>query len=275
MQIINSNSNMFWLDSLFLGKNNRIQTLEEQMNTISKLIVFSFFLLVLFFPVKVAAGCTICMLFFISLLYYYMESQIGIKEHFDVESKPNTYENRTYLDSIKTEPLVTIHNRERMIESREPILSVQHKTILPLHSYQKKIETPGNPKAYKPITPEENLFSQGNSQGKTLLEYTPNVIQRDFVMSTERPIFRRTNIDHIIDDVDNDTEDFLKYQAQIDTDYMENQMLMRDNYEQQVKTLNQLRDEHYKIAPIHTNFRVQGFGGPQFSANYLGPRGTR
>lgn len=274
MNRINSTRNTFWLDSVFLSKPTNLSSLEEQMNTISKMIVFSFFILVLYFPLKTAAAFSLCMLFTISLLYYYLDGKMAIKEGF--EEAPPTKQ-KTYLNVTNVDRIVDTQSREVYIPSRQ-MNQVQYKTILPLYSYTLQSEPvkKHHPDVLNSISPKENLFSQSQEEQdlkqkpKSFLTFTESSPQKEFKAPPDMEVFRRSNIDHLPLHQATARNDF----SEIDRIYMENQLLLRENYENQIKHLNQVRDEHYKIAPIHQNYRVQGFGGGSHVANYAGPRGN-
>lgn len=281
------NQNVYWLDSLFCHSTKYIKemhTLEGQMNSLSKLIVLSFFIMKVFLPMKIATVITISMLFITSVLYYYLSQKNSIRENFEEYQK----EKKTNL-SNSPDFIVDSRRRETYIPERSPI-PIQYKTILPLESYTSSLQQQNqtipsgpvlkqHPQTLHGIQPRENLYSQYTDRKQTsFLQFAPSIPQREsqLIMDTtttmDHPIFQRTNIDHL-DTTENLTPD--QYQEQVDQMYFQNQMLLRENYANKIKELNRVRDAHYKIAPIHTNFRVRGGGGPSFSKYYAGPRGTR
>lgn len=278
-------NNLYWLDSIFSYASRYrkdVDSLESQMNAISKLILFSFFFLKIFLPMKIASAITLAMLFITSIVYYYLVHTF----HPPMKENYEEYTKKTNLDDLNLDFYVDSSRREVFIPSR-PMNTVQYKTILPVESYSKLLQTHPNsniqskgnqhPLTKKNIQPRENLFSQSISESeqnirpRSFLKVEKPILEKKQTKLNDLEIFSRTNIDHL------NTSDLTPddYYEKVDKMYFENQLLLRQNYENQIKELNRIKDAHYEFAPIHQNFRVRGAGGPSFSQNYRGPRGSR
>lgn len=259
----------YWLDSLFLSEKNE-NSLESKMNKISKLIVLSFFIFVLYIPIKKAFSLMIGMLFGVSTLYYYLLEKYALKENYEEKIKDNR---RTFIGDLD----FLVHERQREIYIPDRNMhQITYRTIVPLESIATLTlsdeDNVGNPKVLNKIKPLENIYSQQqeDNEYKSFLEFSggPSNKHQTELLSDDTEIFRRTNIDHL-----NLNPNAPANFQEIDKIYMKDMMKQRNNYEKQILNLNLVKDEHKKIAPIHQNFRVQGYGGPSFVANYKGPRG--
>lgn len=272
-------THVYWLDSIFhyaTSYRKDVKSLEGQMNTISKLIVFSFFLMKIFLPLKLAAGLTMGMLFVTSIMYYYLNESYHpmLKENF--EQPP-------VVDVIKKTKLEDIHvyrpQREIYIP-KPPKVDIRYKTILPMESYPKLSSPQSKPRQHpetlKAIQPQENLFSQSstemeeNKKPKSFLQVSqPVLVQQSNNYFPDLEVFQRTNIDHL--DVENLSPE--QYYEHVDQLFNQKQMEAREKYANQIKEINHLRNSQLEMAPIHQNFRVRGGGGSSFSNHYAGPRG--
>ena len=272
-----SNPSIYWLDSLFLAntRHSKLEnTLESQMNKLSRLIVLSFPIFALYIPIKNALAIIISMLFVVSTLYYYLIEKFSLKENYEEKVRDSR---RTFIGDLDYH----IDERQREIYiPRRQMHQVVYRTIVPLESIASlqlsDKDSVGNPEVLKKIKPMENLYSQRedgqNSQETSFLTFnkgTGNNTSRSQLLLDDTEIFRRTNIDHLNLNPNKPITNF----QEIDNIYMNDMLQQRTNYEKQISDLNRVKDEHNKIAPIHQNFRVQGYGGPSFVANYRGPRG--
>ena len=268
-----TNRSIYWLDSLFLcDKMIYKDSLESQMNKISKLIVLSFLIFVLYIPVKRAFAIMISMLFLVSSLYYYLLEKYSLKENYEERRKDSR---RTFVGDL--DYIVNEEQREIYIPKRQ-MHQITYQTIVPLEyitSLTSSNEVSvGNPNVLEKIQPMENLYSQQDDSinpNKSFLDFSdgPSNFRRTQLLPDNTEIFRRTNIDHLNLDPNTPITNF----QEIDKMYNDKMMDQRTNYEKQILELNRHKDEQNKIAPIHKNYRVKGQGGPSFVSNYRGPRG--
>lgn len=269
-----TNTSIYWLDSLFLPntRNGKFDnTLESQMNKLSKLIVLSFPIFALYIPLKNALAIIITMLFVVSTLYYYLIEKFSLKENYEEKIRDSR---RTFIGDLDYH----IDERQREIYiPRRQMHQVVYRTIVPLESIASlqisEKDSVGNPEVLKKIKPMENLYSQkeDDQSNESFLEFNQGTGNSNpsQLMLSDTEIFRRTNIDHLNLNPNHSITNF----QEIDKIYMNDMLQQRTNYEKQILNLNRVKDEHNKIAPIHKNFRVQGYGGPSFVSNYRGPRG--
>lgn len=280
-------NDIYWLDNFFnyatssyQNDANKSLSLEAKMNSITKLIVLSFFFMKIFLPLKVASGVMMGMLFITSAMYYYLnERYFYLKENFEEKPYEKVGRQKTKLN-MNEEDVIHAYKREVYIPPRSPKRNIEFKTILPVESYHVSPPPPPkqHPETLKPIEPKESIYSQYFSQideNKTPQSFL-SIAQNNQVQQKplkEMEVFQRTNIDHLNLDFKTLTpEDYFQHVDQV---YFEEQMKLRQKYTDHLNEINQERDQQLKIAPIHTNFRGRGGGGPSFSKHYAGPRGTR
>lgn len=147
----------FWVDHLFDSFSNQDQnnksdrkiSIEEQFNTVSKLVSILFFIFICFYSIRTSAMICISLLFITSLLYYLLKCASMIQENFDEEQQHDSNITKVNPTSQKKKSMVTYHNNDVYIH-REEISPSQFKTILPVEvilNYQSK-EKKQSPTSY-------------------------------------------------------------------------------------------------------------------------------
>ena len=129
-------THVYWLDSIFhyaTSYRKDVKSLEGQMNTISKLIVFSFFLMKIFLPLKLAAGLTMGMLFVTSIMYYYLNESYHpmLKEVSSPQTKPRQHPET--LKAIQPQENLFSQSSTEMEENKKPksFLQVSQPVLVP------------------------------------------------------------------------------------------------------------------------------------------------